>query len=152
MLAKLKLHILLIIHLAQLGEALWLALQAYLHCLFAPVKTAGAAEQSIENLICNEVIFFHIHLSTFEGSKTHLRIRHSAWTCQLVLSIGLMSEHCCHPCLLSAKLHCFPLKWELEDSLIELHLTDVIKSHSPWLYKVEVLVSVCALVCLTLWP
>lgn len=61
-------------HMVQLEEALWLDLQTYLHPHLTPVKTTGAAQQHTQNLICNKIIFFHMHLSTLEGSKTHLGI------------------------------------------------------------------------------
>lgn len=45
----------------------------------APVKTAGADQQHMKNLICNKIIFFQIHPSTFKGGETRLRIRNPEW-------------------------------------------------------------------------
>lgn len=103
----------------------------------------------MKNLICYKVIFFpQIHLSILEGGKTHLRIRNPAqrvWTCQLVLSTGLMLERCCHHrelviCQAWLFLSQVGMRRFSNGRKKLYQAPDTIKSHSPSLCKVEGLV------------
>lgn len=145
-------YILLITHLALLGAALRLDLQTYLCRLSCTCQNCGAAQQHMKNLICYKVIFFppntSVHTWRWQKHIWEFAIPHrgyelvslfcqQAWCLSLVVIIERLVI--CQAWLFLSQ----GATWRLSNGREKLYQAlEIIKSHSPWLWKVEVLTSV----------
>ena len=117
----------------------------------APVKTVGAAQQHMKNLICYKVIFppnTSVHTWRWQKHIWEFAIPHRGYElvslfCQQAwcLSLVVITEWLviCQAWLFLSQ----GATWRLSNRRKNLYQAlEIIKSHSPWLWKVEGLTSV----------